>query len=80
MALCFQGGGSFPTEKVKRTGVTRLAFCAKVDVFYKNAKQGSPIIYKHMLHTYPKQSQGRTQDLNLAKQKYKILTGHKNRY
>ena len=25
-------------------------------------------------------SQGRNQDLNLAKQKYEILTGHKNRY
>jgi hypothetical protein len=26
------------------------------------------------------QKQGRNQDLNLAKQKYEILTGHKNRY
>ena len=26
-----------------------------------------------------KMSQGRNQDLNLAKQKYEILTGHKNR-
>ena len=53
VALCFQGGGSFPTEKVKRTSVTRVAFCAKVDVFYKNANQGSPIIYKHILYMYP---------------------------
>ena len=31
------------------------------------------------VHVFTKQVQGRNQDLNLAKQKYKILTGHKNR-
>ena len=58
-ALGFQGGGrQFSNRKVKRNtycSVTRDAFCAKVDVFYKNAKQGSSLMYKHnpeFLNTY----------------------------